>query len=185
MRRDKYDDFTASYIFSKDEDGNTIYERKGRFFVINDTQKQDKLRDIEGYNYFLYGNGRGRTVALVMTTLFVGLPLQLLLIYLGYLDEDSDSRLLPFLLGLPVYLFLLFLQNSKIDKILEGEVELKNYKKVTPVDNHDSYDRKNESFIEGLKSITPDMNIFHLIIFIMIALPFFYFVYMIIISIEQ
>ena len=37
---DKYDDFTASHIFTTDEEGNTIYTRDGIDYIVNDPKQQ-------------------------------------------------------------------------------------------------------------------------------------------------
>jgi hypothetical protein len=183
MKKDKYNDFTASYIFSYDNEGNTLYKRKGKVYIINDSTKQTKLKELEGYNYFLYGNGNSRVIGLFLTTLFIGFPLFMILIYFGYIDEDNKySRGMPFLLGLPFYLFLIFLQNYKINKLLENEPVVKEYKNDTILNNDKYIDNsnKNSGYLNELKSILPDMNIYHIILFIMIAFPFFYFIFILI-----
>ena len=175
----KYSDFTGNNAFTKDDKNNTIYIKDNNFYIVNDTDKQNKLKDIEGYRYFFY-NGIKPPV-LFITIIFIGIPLSGFLQYFYF--PDLDEKVTPFLIGSPLYLISLFFYNKKINKIIKycettAEDSLYEYISLKQKEKKKSREIPLSSKI---KSSLPDMNIFHIIIFLIIASPFLYFVFTILI----
>ena len=164
-----YDDFSASDIFQKDKEGNFIYKRKGKYYVINDKEKREKLQDIEGYRYFIFGSNT-RPIALFLSVMFAGYPLAVLikLLFFGDIDEKS----LAFFIGFGVYQIILYVYNRKIENILKNTTTIHYTKKEPPKIAKPKVFAPYRFTLKNLKSSLPDMNIFHIILFLIIASPF-------------
>ena len=164
-----YDDFSASDIFVKDDDGNFLYKRKDKYYIINDKEKREKLQEIEGYRYFIFGSNT-RPIALFLSVMFVGYPLAVLIKLLFFSDIDEKS--LAFFTGFGIYLIILYIYNKKIENILENTSTIK-YTKNEPQKTIKSKKFTPYRFtLKNLKSSLPDMNIFHILSFLIIASPF-------------
>ena len=167
-----YDDFTASDIFSKDENGNIIYSKNDIHYIVNDNDKQAKLKDLEGYRYFL--DDGIKPIALFLPVLFIGVPLTFLFKYLWF--PNLDERGTPFLIGFPIFFFIKFLRDKKIKNILTGCETIENISNIK-----DIKEEKNiEVYIQNMKDSIPDFNKFHVVIFLLIASPFLMFAFYII-----
>ena len=164
-----YDDFTASNIFKKDKNNNTIYINNDKCYIVNDLNKQYKLRNIEGYRYFFQGTRK--PVVLFLSIIFLGIPISFLLQYFYF--PNLDDRITPFLIGFPIYLLALYIYNLKIKNIV------KNCEIIT--DETISETIKIKQKFENvkpkvplsirIKSSLPDINIFHIVIFLIIMFP--------------
>ncbi|MCP4970480.1 MAG: hypothetical protein GY932_07805, partial [Arcobacter sp.] len=143
----------------------------------NDIDKQNKLKDIEGYRYFFY-NGIKPPVLFIII-IFIGIPLSIFLQYFYF--PSLDERITPFLIGFPLYLISLFLYNKKIKNIIQN---CETITKDALSEHILVKDKKKSQEIPlslKIKSSLPDMNIFHIIIFLIIASPFLYFVFAILV----
>lgn len=165
------DDFTGGNIFIYDEDNNTLYKKDGKYYIVNDEIKKDKLRNIEGYRYFFHKKMR-IPIVLLLAIIFVGFPVAAIFYYLNLVTYDG--RGIPFLVGVVVYFFSLWIYNNKINNILEDCVILENSTKIKSLEIEKSNIIKSEekSFIEQVKFNTSGINRFHVVGFLLIGLPF-------------
>jgi len=183
----KYDDFSAKDIFIKDKNGNTIYKREKRYYIVNDKKIQKRLKELEGYRYFIFER---RSATFFISLIFLGIPLS---IVLNLIFPSIDGEFWPLLIAIISEQIARYLYNRKIDKILEGvefyEInyspkEIKKSTKSNPLKPHIS---KNKSYTiyypkaqKSIKDYIPDLNLLHIILFLIIAFPTIFFIYSII-----
>ncbi len=197
---DKYDDFTASHIFTTDEEGNTVYTRDGIDYIVNDPKRQHKLRDLEGYAYFYYGTRK--PVTFMLAFFFFAIPLTYLIKTLWL--PNIDENLLPLPIALAIHTYVKYRYNRRIEALLQGlparphnaqkkrakqtpsQKEQKVHTPITKpakVQQHVTQQTSvpapadKKPLLQKVHEIIADYNLFHLIMFLIIAAPFLYFIY--------
>jgi len=197
----KYDDFTGNNSFYHDDKGNNIYELNDIHYIVNDANKRNELKNLEGYRYFFYGTQK--PVSLFVSFFFIAFPLTILL---TVWFPNININIIPLLIAFPIHLLFRSFYNKKIEKILEGcpilqkykdcqkekkveeellkqesqQITIKKPKKEDKKIYYSPYKRKEKSLIEKIKYITSDYNFLHLILFMIIAAPFLMVVYYIV-----
>lgn len=169
----KYDDFTGNNIFYKDDKGNSIYVNGNSHYIVNEPEKQNKLKSIEGYRYFFY-NGIKPPV-LFASVILLGVPITFLLQYFYF--PNIDERGAPFLIGFPIYLIFLWLYNNRIRSIVKNCELIFDRSVYEEIKKKEKNRKVKAPITRNIKSSLPDMNLFHIIVFLVIAAPFLYFVY--------
>ncbi|WP_072680481.1 hypothetical protein [Arcobacter sp. LA11] len=166
-----YDDFTANDIFQKDKDHNTIYLRKDTAYIINDNLKKKRLQDLEGYRYFFQ-----KKVSFFLSYIFVGIPLGGFIH--SYYFKEINEFLIYFIIGLILHLLLLYMYNNKLTTVLKDCEIINDHSLIKEIVFNDIEKNKvkKEPFLKKVKDSTPDMNVFHIVVFLLIALPFILFV---------
>jgi hypothetical protein len=177
------DDFTARDIFVYDKDGNTLYKRNGVYYLINDKKLQNRLRDIEGYRSFL----QHRTLRFIIffPVFLVSLLIFFIAFLLGYDFENSSAyNIIFFIIFFGVYIYIKYLYEAKINEILKEckvvEFNPKELKEPIEIKKNIKIYPPKKPFIQRAKSAIPDFNLFHIVMFIIIAFPFLYMIYIII-----
>jgi len=170
----KYDDFTGNSAFTTDNQNNTIYIKDDKYYIVNDIDKEKKLKDLEGYRYFFYNGSRPPILFVII--LVIGVPLGALLQYFYF--PNLDQRATPFIIGFPLYLISLFIYKRKINNIIKDcKTVTKDAVSEYILSNEEGKKKIQKISVSSIKSNLPDMNIFHIIIFLIIASPFLYFLF--------
>ena len=195
------DDFTARDIFFEDAEGNTLYKRDGKIYLFNDLALQKELRDIEGYRSFLLP--RTLRAIIILPTMFLS-AIVLWLLHLFGIDVDAFYGLVFYLSFFALYGYAKYSHHSKIMGVLKRCEIKKDYKKPpitkefkaprppvkdSPIQEPTiikkpkvvskkgySYTQR-EPFGERFRRAIPDLNLFHIVMFLLIASPFLFFIY--------
>ena len=113
----KYNNFIPINIFKKDEDGNNIYFQWGEYgkgYIVNDSQKQAKLVDLEGYKHFIFSYKPPILIPIILLSVLISAGLYYLT---DYKLEIRDSIVsITFLIYLIVVIFYIL----KIRNVLKN-----------------------------------------------------------------
>ena len=117
MKNLKQSNFTATYedIFTLDHNGNTVYKifSFGKYHIVNDIKKQNKLITLEGYRPFILSLKPPIFIPIIVFSFVISLALIFIFKY------DYNIKYILLFVSFTLYLTSIFLFYTKIYFIIE------------------------------------------------------------------
>lgn len=124
---DKSDDFNPLLrnVFKKNSEGDIVYFKWGKGFIVNDMELQQKLSSLEGYKYLFCSHKAPILIPIMMFSFMIAIGFY----FIGNLETKPEVLIIQ--IGLPIYILFCLVYQSKIYHVVKKcKVVSKEEKKI-------------------------------------------------------